>query len=298
MNIRRLSLAVVVFLVVAVAVAFAQPEVTVVLTNGQRYTGTLAYQNNSVSLNTDDGGQMSWPARDVAVIEFEPGQPSQQELSSISNTSSAIPSFLRSAISAVALRNGQVLEGRLTSISPDGNQVTVATTSGSQTFSANDIARLYLNPSSARNLYASNASQTQSSASPAVGTSGVQLTSQETTIKVPGNQPWTDTGITVSQGEAVSFSASGQVTWIAGRPPVGPDGTMVNSHWEGRYPIRSRGVGALIGRIGPSGQPFAIGSNASITMPASGELYLGINDSDFSDNGGGYTVQMARASAG
>jgi hypothetical protein len=54
------------------------------------------------------------------------------------------------------------------------------------------------------------------------------------------------------------------------------------------------GVGALIGRVGNSA-PFAIGSNRNpITMPANGQLRLGINDDNHADNTGTFVVTIVR----
>ena len=50
-------------------------------------------------------------------------------------------------------------------------------------------------------------------------------------------------------------------------------------------------AGALIGRIG-NGAPFGIGNQTSVPMPASGELYLGINDDQVADNTGGFVVDV------
>jgi len=52
----------------------------------------------------------------------------------------------------------------------------------------------------------------------------------------------------------------------------------------------------LIGRVGMTGKPFAIGSTrAPLVMPKSGELFLGINDFVFGDNAGAFTVTIARS---
>ena len=48
-------------------------------------------------------------------------------------------------------------------------------------------------------------------------------------------------------------------------------------------------AGALIGRIG-NGAPFAIGNQTSIVAPASGVLFLGVNDDGFADNQGNFQV--------
>ena len=57
-------------------------------------------------------------------------------------------------------------------------------------------------------------------------------------------------------------------------------------------PIPGALAGALIGRVG-NGQPFGIGDQKiGITMPASGQLWLGINDDQCGDNRGQFKVQI------
>jgi len=51
-------------------------------------------------------------------------------------------------------------------------------------------------------------------------------------------------------------------------------------------------AGALIGRI-DNGQPFGIGDQTSVRMPASGILYLGVNDDNVSDNSGQFQVVVS-----
>ena len=50
-------------------------------------------------------------------------------------------------------------------------------------------------------------------------------------------------------------------------------------------------AGALIGRVGNS-PPFAIGDQTSIEAPAAGQLFLGINDDNVSDNSGQFYVTI------
>jgi len=52
-------------------------------------------------------------------------------------------------------------------------------------------------------------------------------------------------------------------------------------------------AGALIGRI-DNGAPFGIGNQTSLTMPATGTLYLGVNDDTVSDNSGQFQVVISR----
>ncbi len=281
MSFRSFSLAAVLGLAVAVGVALAQPQVTVVLTNGQSYDGSLVYRNNRVGVMTTTGLR-NWPVSSVAVIEFTPGQPNADELSQV-NT--GITGFLSSARNVLVLQDGRVITGSGVSISADGNQVTINTANGRNNYMASDIARLYLNPAAAQRLLASNQLNQG-----AVGTSG-QFT-QGRGVTVPANQHWTPTGILVNQGDQIAFRASGRVRWGPGPSDVaGPAGGRAIS---ANYPVPTAGAGALIGRVGGS-QPFLIPANGeSVTMPASGELQLGINDDDVSDNSGNFQVQIAR----
>ena len=57
-------------------------------------------------------------------------------------------------------------------------------------------------------------------------------------------------------------------------------------------PIPQAFAGALIGRI-DSGQPFGIGNQTSIVIPASGLLYLGVNDDNVGDNTGQFQVAIS-----
>ena len=56
------------------------------------------------------------------------------------------------------------------------------------------------------------------------------------------------------------------------------------------------GVGALIGYIrsnnGQASQPFFIGSQATFTIPVDGRLFLAVNDDNYSDNSGSFSVRL------
>jgi hypothetical protein len=113
------------------------------------------------------------------------------------------------------------------------------------------------------------------------------------TITVPGNQLWTPTGIRVSQGDRLQLQASGQISL---RPNDAKDVAGVAGSLQQRYapnsPMPRAFAGALIGRI-DSGQPFGIGNQTSIVAPASGMLYLGVNDDVVNDNSGQFTVTIS-----
>ena len=101
----------------------------------------------------------------------------------------------------------------------------------------------------------------------------------------------------MKKGQRVSFNASGQIrVTTAGGPEAtaSPDGSGSFQGARTRYPVPQMPVGGLIGRVG-TGAAFPIGSNSQpITMPADGRLYLGINDDEFGDNSGTFTVTINR----
>jgi hypothetical protein len=108
------------------------------------------------------------------------------------------------------------------------------------------------------------------------------------TVKVDATHPWVDSGVTVTKGEPVSFSAEGTIRWGTKAEEVaGPEG---HGGKAGKI-----GAGGLIGRVGYNGKPFPIGNpHGPIVMPKSGKLFLGINDFIFGDNAGFFTVTISR----
>lgn len=116
---------------------------------------------------------------------------------------------------------------------------------------------------------------------------------QSRTIAVPANQQWTPTGIRVSFGDKLQMQISGQITLRPNDPKdvAIPQGSLLQ-RYAPNAPMPKVLAGALIGRI-DGGQPFGIGNLSSILAPASGQLYLGINDDVVSDNSGQFTVVIS-----
>ena len=105
-------------------------------------------------------------------------------------------------------------------------------------------------------------------------------------VHVDATHPWVDSGVTVRKGQRLSFSAEGTIQWES-RPEqvAGPEG-------HGGKPGKV-GAGGLIGRVGYTGKPFPIGNaRTPIAMPATGKLFLGINDFIFGDNAGSFAVTI------
>jgi hypothetical protein len=120
--------------------------------------------------------------------------------------------------------------------------------------------------------------------------------SGESTI-VSARQDWTATGLTVRRGEKIAFQVRGDVQLSAdNNDRARPSGSYSN-RLAPAAPLRNAPAGALIGRVG--GTVFLIGDGQTgIRIPASGELFLGINDDHFPDNQGSYEVMIRRARTG
>ena len=122
---------------------------------------------------------------------------------------------------------------------------------------------------------------------------------QEITINVPGTSRGVDTGIDVRAGDPIYFTATGTI--IAGQRigQVGPDGASSSGGFGSvvnARPVPSAGVGALIAYVrmanGQLSQPYLVGSRLDGTVPVDGRLILAINDDNYSDNSGSFSVRV------
>jgi Ca2+-binding EF-hand superfamily protein len=121
----------------------------------------------------------------------------------------------------------------------------------------------------------------------AVGTSG-----QLREVRVESRVRWTDTGIDVRAGQTVGFDARGTVRLGPTENEVaGVDGTLSRRRDNGA-PMANQAEGALIARIGNS-PVFFVGDLNSVRAPATGRLYLGVNDGDLGNNSGDFQVVVS-----
>jgi hypothetical protein len=249
----------------------AQETATLALRNGERPSGELIDMGAGGFILRINGQDRQFPTSEVAAVEFVVGP---------------LPAVAQARINAgqpvVLLRNGQVIEGRLSDVGGTHPlRLTVDTPSGQRDFNSSDVAQLHLAPLN----NATPAAQAATSA-PAPIPAGA--------INVPANQGWTNTGIPVLRGQRISFNAQGDIM-ISPTASSGPDGSPAVTSPTVRYPLQGVPAGALIGRVG-NGAPFPIGRNTQpITMPANGPLMLGINDDILNDNSGSYSVSLSRA---
>ncbi|MGE5813155.1 MAG: hypothetical protein ACM36C_01590 [Acidobacteriota bacterium] len=259
------------------ATAQAQENATLTLRSGERFTGQLV-DLGGIGLTFRYGGtDRQFPPGDVAVIEFE-GAPAHtltaDQLRELNNGQHVI-----------VFRDGHVVVGHFADVGEQHPlRITLQTPSGTTNYHSNEIWRIYMAPPPA------------SAQGTTTGTTTGSTTAQPSVpgaIVVSATQQWTPTGITVRRGERVTFNSTGEVQLSTdSNDKAQPAGAMSQRKAPGS-PLPAELAGALIGRIG-NGEPFAIGNQAAIPMPASGPLYLGINDDALGDNSGQFNVVITR----
>ena len=115
---------------------------------------------------------------------------------------------------------------------------------------------------------------------------------RERVVTVDARTAWTDAGVDVRAGQELSFEAAGEVRWGPNRRD-GADGERNSPRNNGR-PMPDRNAAALIGKIGPNGDPFFIGNDRdAIRVRGGGRLFLGLNDDYLLDNSGSLRVTIA-----
>jgi hypothetical protein len=259
---------------------FAQgsDDVTVLLRSGERVAGRLEDLNNGtlfVRVTLHD--QRRWPVSSVALIDYVSGAQGLPD----AETRAA-----RGNDHVLVMRNNQLVTGRLLDIEggvgsdrPDERRVFVFRTSAGEErrVAAEQVARVYLG---------------QFPGGPTGGSGGaVTLPESGTGVRVPANQRWTSTGMRVAAGQTVMFTVQGEVQLSSSPSDRATAAGSTTGRRAAGAPLPNLLAGALIGRIG-NGAPFGIGNQASVPMPASGELFLGVNDDDLADNSGGFVVDV------
>lgn len=277
---RRLLIAVVLTASTA-GIASAQTSVTFLMRNGERIAGSLTYKGGAdYTLNGRD-----IPASDVVVIAFISNDPTPLEVSRVPTVDNN-PSELERHV--FVTRDGSMVWGKLYKFSPDGNIITFDQREGGRhDIAASNMARLYINPAAARIVYGPILAALNPSAT--VGTAGAA----NANVRIPGNQQWVPTGFAVRRGETLHFNASGEVMWT----PDAADRATPSGALSGRkspQPLLGNAPGgALVARI-DNGKPFLIGNQGSVRMPATGQLFLGVNDDVVTDNTGDFFVTITR----
>lgn len=244
-------------------VAYAQNSATLTLRSGERISGDLVDLGGVGYTFRVNGNERQIPQNDVAVIDFTGGSMSDADWAKFTGTTQ------------IVLRNGSTIDGSLYDIGGASPlRLTIKTGGGDRELSSNEVARIVIaRPDNV-----------------ATGTTGAAVQpAVPGAITVQSTQPWTSTGITVRRGQRITFQTSGEVQLSDDASDLANADGSKRARYAATSQMRQVLAGALIGRIG-NGAPFAIGNQSSIVAPASGVLFLGVNDDGFADNKGNFQV--------
>jgi hypothetical protein len=267
---KRTILAYSVAALTVTGVAQAQTNATVTLRSGERVNAQLVDMGGTGFTVRVNGKERRIPTNDVAVIDFDGGTMSDADWARLSEGQHLL-----------WLKNGDTVNGQLFDIA--GNtpkKIMFRTGSGQREFSSNEIARIVLaRPSTGV------ATSGSANLAPATGPG----------IVVSPRQAWTPTGLTVRRGETVRFNTTGEVQLSGDAGDVAGSAGSKSGRRAVNAPLPNELAGALVAKIGANGQPFAIGNQASVQMPAAGQLFLGVNDDGPDDNRGEFRVEITRS---
>ena len=110
-------------------------------------------------------------------------------------------------------------------------------------------------------------------------------------VTLNADQKWVDTGIKLKFGQEILFSATGCI-YIDKDTQVYQNGELTLNQ-NNKKSIPNQPTGAIIAKVGDKGVPFYVGNDkAPFQITREGNLFIGINDFDFSDNSGKFIVKI------
>ena len=267
------------------ATAEAQRDATILLRSGERISGSFQdIHNNLVYMRLSFHEERRIPVDEVALIDFVGGTRGLPETEIVA---------AREEADLLILQNGRSYRGTLVDVTGEGEnerlEIIFRTGEGTTMRAlVTDVGRLYLGR--LPDLSGVPGAIATTGSTPAPAPQGGLFAA--TAGWVAANQQWTSTGLTVRQGEMVSFNADGQIQ-LGGDHVAGPAGSRRQLS-SAIAPLPGELMGALIARVGNS-EPFAIGDlTRPIRMPASGTLLLGVNlgSADLATATGGFSVAV------
>lgn len=284
---KKIQLLTLVIAVLAVdpAALFAQERVTIVRRNSERVTGFFddwVRATDTVYVRVSQNDQQRIGMGNILLIAAE-GAATNLPATEIEAAHG--PDHL------LVTQGTEVLIGRLVNIEGgDGSaqpnerrSVTFRPTSGGERrFPFTEVKRIYLG----------NYPRPTAAAPAPPPTAATPTPVPEGSVRVLANQQWTATTMRVSRGERVAFTADGEVQLSDAADDKATAAGSLKGRTAANAPMPGVLAGALIGRIG-NGAPFAIGNQTvPLPMPASGLLWLGVNDDAAADNSGQFVVTM------
>ena len=101
----------------------------------------------------------------------------------------------------------------------------------------------------------------------------------EYSFTISATQPWTDTGVDLSVGDALTFTTEA-------KPGADPSCALqgaASSASSDKLPLSDAPAGALIARLSEKADPLLVGSSRELRSDAAGHLFLGLNQTARSD---------------
>jgi hypothetical protein len=274
MMLKKLCVVVVAMMVLGHERSGAQTEMTFLLRSGEKVVGVLASWDHTTVDVRRGGGRREPAVPDLVLIDFagDPGKVPSAEIERARE-----PGHL------VAMRDGRLLRGTLVDFLEEGgpNQRVVFDVEGAgrQEFRLDEARRLHLAEFTPQALVA------------------VGGRVETITVSLPGNAGWMPTGFRVTRGERFRVDATGGVVLQANEKPTGPAGVPTGLGGMAKsagLPLPGQPFGSLIGRVERTGAIFALGLGATVTAAAEGEVFLGLNETNVTDNSGEFSVTLAR----
>ncbi|MGE3839968.1 MAG: hypothetical protein AB7I50_00125 [Vicinamibacterales bacterium] len=273
-------------LLVGAAQAQAQ-AVTVLMKSGQRVAGDLASFDQSTVDVRQGSNRRTVQWNDIVLLDFVGGatQLPATELDAA-----------RRAAQTVVLKGGVSMQGRVVDFVREGGAnaalVFAPEGQGQREIPIEQVGRLYVSPFSSDALAATGLDAITQPTSPS--NPGTPLPPGSVAVVVPSTTRWVPTGVSVARGQQVTFDSDGVIYLRRdSQEEAKAAGAVSGATAPVGAPLPGLLAGALVGRIG-TGQPFGIGNQSSVSMPAAGELFLGVNDDELSDNQGSFSVRITR----
>ena len=254
-----------------VGIAQAQENATLTLRSGEKISAQLVDLGGVGFTVRVNGQERQIPTNDVAVIDFTGGSMSNDDWAKVN-----------SGQHVTWLRSGETISGNLYDIAGTTPlRLTLQTSSGERVVGSNEVARIVLARTDAA----------------VAGTTGTTAANREAAtgsgIVVSARQAWTPTGLTVRRGEVLTFNTTGEIQLSGDTNDIAGSAGAKSQRYAANAPLPRNFAGALIARVG--NQVFPIGNQTTVTMPANGQLFLGVNDDGFEDNVGEFRVEIGRS---
>ncbi len=110
----------------------------------------------------------------------------------------------------------------------------------------------------------------------------------ERRVSVQGKPTWTDTGIELTAGQSIIIDAAGEICRKGKSACGGPEGGESSKYNLDGFDDRPHG--GLVAALGDT--RFFVGRELKLRAPATGRLYLGVNDDDAGNNSGHFDARV------